>query len=117
MTSYAVIDAMRKAEAAPYAWIIDADHTEEATSEKSRVGTIGPSWVAPETEAHLMNDIGLGRQFRMLDSDGELYYSGRLLDERDEADVEWFGPLDDFGRPYAGATTIEYFENGKWVEV
>jgi len=31
--------------------------------------------------------------------------------------VEWFGPLDDFGHPNAGAVTIEYQENGEWVKV
>jgi hypothetical protein len=117
MIGYALIDAMREAEAAPYAWIIDTDHTEEPASKDSQMGTTGPRWASDEVTAHLANDMGLGRRFRMLDGDGELYYTGRLLDERDEADVEWFGPLDDFGRPYAGATTIEYFENGKWVEV
>lgn len=117
MTSYVVISQMRAEEAAPYAWIIDTDHTEKITSEHNEAGTTGPHWATDEQIARLANDIGLGRMFRMLDGDNELCYSGRLLDERDEDDVEWFGPLDDFGTPNVGATTIEYFENGEWVEV
>jgi hypothetical protein len=117
MTSYAVISQMREAEAAPYAWIIDIDHTEEPTSEHNEMGTTGPSWATDEQVARLANDMSLGRRFRMLDDRGEVYYSGRLIDERDEKEVEWFGPLDDFGHPNAGAVTIEYQENGEWVKV
>jgi hypothetical protein len=117
MVAQVFIEHMRREEAAPYAWIIDIDHLEGPTGEHSRMGTTGPSWAADEHLVCLANDLGYGRRFRMRDSDGVLYYSGRLLDEREEADVEWAGPLDDFGRPNDGCTTIEYYENGKWVEV
>jgi hypothetical protein len=44
----------------------------------------------------------------MLDDDGTPYYYGRssLID---------FGPLDDFGGPNAGCSTIEYLnQHGDW---
>ena len=46
--------------------------------------------------------------FRMLDDDGEVYYTGYSDDNSS------FKPLDDFGTPNAGCTEIQYFENGKW---
>lgn len=117
MVAQTVISEMRRQEAAPYAWIIDVDHTEDAGSEHNEMGTTGPNWASDEHVAKLTANLGFGRMFRMYDADGELYYSGRLIDGRDDRDVEWFGPLDDFGRPNAGCTSIEYFEDGKWVEV
>jgi len=50
-------------------------------------------------------------KFRMKDDDGEVYYHG-LCDDSETEDA--FEPLDDFGMPNAGCTSIEYFENGKW---
>lgn len=49
--------------------------------------------------------IAEGREFRMLDDDGEHYYTGFYLGPHDGTE---FGPLDDFGTPNAGATSIEY---------
>jgi hypothetical protein len=54
---------------------------------------------------------GKGRAFRMRDDDQIVYYHGRYLGPDDE---DMFGPLDDLGRPDAGAADIQYRENGKW---
>ncbi len=49
-------------------------------------------------------------KFRMSDDDDEVYYVGYASDDSS------FDPLDDFGMPNAGCTTIEYYniENGSW---
>lgn len=52
----------------------------------------------------------LPHQFRMKDDDGEIYYYGRSSSDSS------FAPLDDFGMPNAGCTTIEYYnqKTKKW---
>ena len=47
-------------------------------------------------------------KFRMSDDDGEIYYYGYSDDDSD------LDPLDDFGMPNAGCTTIEYYDCGTW---
>jgi len=94
---------------ARYAWIIDTDHL--ASPEfGDEAGITGPRSITEEQTAALA--AGEGARFKMYDDDGELYYSGRFLGD-DEAE-EAFGPLDDFGMPNAGATTIKYLRNGIW---
>lgn len=44
-------------------------------------------------------------KFRMLDDDGEVYYEGRSSSDSS------FDPLDDFGTPNDGCTTIQYWNN------
>jgi hypothetical protein len=58
-------------------------------------------------------------RFRMLDGDGEPYYEGLLYFDQKEEDRNpevWFAPIDDFGEPNAGCTSIEYWNNKyrKW---
>lgn len=50
-------------------------------------------------------------KFRMRDDDGELCYEGvgNCLTAG-----EGFEPLDDFGMPNAGCTSIEWFVQGRW---
>ena len=95
------------------AWIIDRDHLAEdsakAGDEVSKAGTndnavgiIGP-W------NYKGNGSELTKRFRMLDSDGVLYYSGRCNTNDDNNAL---GPLDNFGEPNAGATTIQYWVAG-----
>ncbi|MDF5756555.1 hypothetical protein [Spongiactinospora sp. TRM90649] len=56
---------------------------------------------------------GIG--FRLLDSDGALYYEGRLIVPPGEEDGELlFKPLD-WAVPYAGCATVQYCdEQGQW---
>jgi hypothetical protein len=51
--------------------------------------------------------------FRMYDADGNLYYEGRSDDCTSE---RAFDPLEDYGKPNAGATDIYYLNEkaGKW---
>ena len=58
---------------------------------------------------------GDGMEFRMGDDDGELYYSGRFVPADLSDGDEGFGPLDDFGRPNAGAVTIKYKAGAVWM--
>lgn len=46
--------------------------------------------------------------FQMFDDDDNLYYEGY-------SDRESFTPLDDFGMPNAGCTTIKYKHGNEWV--
>lgn len=49
--------------------------------------------------------------FRMYDDDGELYYRGFLVGD------DLHAPLDDYGMPNAGCTSIKVLEKGKWEQV
>jgi hypothetical protein len=89
-----------------YGWIIDEQHI----GVESRDGVVGPSDIPEEIEKQL--EDGEGKTFRMLDADDNVYYKGRII--KDEGDGKGFEPLDDFGRPDAGAIYIEYLNNGSW---
>lgn len=100
---------------AKYGWIIDkdliADTSEPAETNLNATGLTGPRDISPEITARLK--AGEGRKFRMKDDDGELYYEGRIVSE-EEGTEDDFGPLDDFGRPNAGCTSIEYYTDKGW---
>jgi hypothetical protein len=74
-----------------YNWIITDDYIDNGIE----VGVTGPRNKSRNTENE--------GEFRMLDDDGELYYRGKIW-----GDYDGFEPLDDFGMPNAGCTTIEY---------
>ena len=99
-----------------YAWIIDKDHLDGTDT-----GVIGPRGANALMVNALQTDKKVGEAFRMRDDDGELYYSGRILfDHATELEDETeLAPLDDFGMPNAGCTTIEYrnSETKKWEAV
>ncbi len=78
--------------AAKYGWVITEDFIGGATGV---MGPRGVGYTADEVRAQ-------GRPFEMRDDDGEVYYRGFLLGGNG------FEPLDDFGRPNAGATDIYY---------
>ena len=94
-----------------YAWIID--YVEDDHWYADEIGTIGPHHADPKLVGQLTTDKRAGDTFRMKDDDGEVYYVGRIiLDD----DTSGFEPLDDFGMPNAGCTSIEYREKtGAWV--
>ena len=100
-----------------YGWIITRDLLETEDSRYNRVGTTGPHDLTNEQEPDLQD--GAGDRFKMYDSDDELYYEGRIV-----GDYDGFEPLDDFGRPDAGAVTIKYQDipelaggTGEWKEL
>ena len=92
------------------AWIIDKDLIAEPDAKpgtyENAVGIIGP-------RSYRGDGSELKHRFRMLDSDGNVYYEGRC-DTCDDDNA--LGPLDDFGEPNAGAATIQYFVDGKGWE-
>lgn len=98
---------------ASYAWVITEDHLFDGdTIDRNEAGTSGPSDAPADLLARLA--AGEGREFRIHDDDGELYYAGRIITRDEPGCQEDFGPLDDWGTPNAGATEIRYRANGKW---
>ena len=90
-----------------YHWIITTDHIDGGRSKGIR---------GPRGSRATVEDItAKGQPFRMHDDDGELYYEGVYLGPDDES---MFGPLDDFGTPNAGCTSIQ-FKNarGAWEKL
>ena len=88
------------------AWIIDKDLIAEPGAEPgtndNAVGVMGP-------RSYRGDGSELKHRFRMLDDDGKVYYEGRCSSDNDDNAL---GPLDDFGEPNAGCTTIQYFVIG-----
>lgn len=121
---------------APYGWLIIRDLITDGTDPKgtncNAPGVRGPHGLHPDVETRLVAAAKLGKRrgtladpnvefFRMYDDDGNLYYTGCYL-VTDDTDPDGFEPLDDFGRPNAGCTRIDYFRgitDGKeaWAEL
>lgn len=104
------------------AWIITKDKIADAEApEASNCNAKGLTGPRTATDADVKRlKAGEGKRFRMLDDDGEIYYYGRQLEESEcteEYENGYFGaesefaPLDNFGRPNAGCTEIQ-FDNG-----
>lgn len=95
-----------RAKMAPYGWIITKDYIADAVpvdkmgKEFVAVQVVGPSRVSDEIMARLK--AGEGRAFALYDDDNTLYYRGKIIGG------EGFEPLDDYGMPNAGCTTIKY---------
>lgn len=104
-----------------HGWIVDTDHLAEAgegadgDDEEGRIGPHDASQ-AVRDRLRLLRGDQVARRWRCLDGDGELCYSGRYVGPMDE---RAFSPLDDFARPDAGATRIEYLNpvSGQWEEL
>lgn len=92
-------------ELAPYAWIITSVTPHGGCPESER-GTIGPSrapnFLICETRRRK------AQAFRMLDDDGIIYYYGRIA-----GTFDGFEPLEDFGTPNAGCTSIQLYDRDK----
>jgi len=90
-------------------WIIDTDHIAEPDAKpgtnSNAVGVMGPHGTTYGPDAP-----ELKHRFRMYDDDGELYYSGRCTEP------DTFDPLDDYGTPNAGCTSIQFQDptTGEW---
>lgn len=108
-----------------YAWQITYDHLDHRPDDVN-----GPRNADEKLLAELAAAIKAGRAswqpaddvewFRMYDDDGNLYYTGVLIGEPDpEGSEGGFEPLDDYGTPNAGCTSIEYLtghdESGKEI--
>ena len=100
---------------APYKWVIDKDHFADedapAGTNANAVGVCGPYNCTDE-------DIDLPDQFRMFCDDGDLVYEGRTnaltVSQDRSSPVCGFEPLEDFGEPNAGCTSIDYLIDGEW---
>lgn len=112
-----------------YAWIIDTDHmpdeqAPEGTNGNAR-GVTGPrnanQWMVDRLGDPGLSDVSARIfTFEMRDSDGELYYTGRLIADDGERETlrdgvtetiserACYAPLADFGMPNAGAVEITY---------
>ncbi len=94
-------------------WTITRDHIADPDAQPgtnaNAVGIVGPR-TAKRTHEQIKADPS-GKKFLMRDDDGELYYEGVLVGG------DGFEPLDDFGGPNAGATSIEYREGNKWKQL
>ena len=95
------------------AYAITKDHLPNADAAAgtngNATGLIGPRSVKLSFEEIVTHPKG--QKFRMLDDDGEVYYEGIFVGD-DE-----FQPLDFFGTPTAGCTSIEYWNpahGGTW---
>lgn len=96
------IDTLLEQGGSRYAWMIDKDVLfNPAHEDKSAVGVVGPRNASSDLIAKL--NRGEGDKFEMRDDDGELYYKGRIV-----GNFEGFEPLDDYGTPNAGCTSIRY---------
>lgn len=101
-----------------HAWIITkdliADEDAPEGTNLNAVGLAGPS-TAPD---HLLDALsaGQGKEFKMYDDDGELYYVGKgIADEGDEGfEAFCYAPLGDFGMPNAGCTLIKWTNHPEW---
>jgi len=101
-----------------YAWRITKDLIDDGKA----IGTEGPQ-NAPNTmlaivrqlekDPSMANELPKATRFRMLDDDGEVYFEGFLYGDN----VDLFEPLDDFGMPGYGCTSIETMQDGQWVKV
>jgi hypothetical protein len=86
-----------------HGWIITKDNIDGGLY----VGTRGPRNATASADEIKAS----GQRFRLRDDDGEIYYYGKAITPDDG---DGFEPLDHFGTPLAGCTTIEYFERGGW---
>jgi hypothetical protein len=93
---------------ANHGWIITKDYYAERYQEKSSVGTMGPHDISPKIQEQLTK--GEGIKFRLLDDDNELLAEGLQI----EGDTDGFAPLDDFGMPNWGCTTLMQLIDDEW---
>ncbi len=87
-----------------YGYVITRDHLDRQA--RNILGPRNTGLIRDEIIAH-------GKPFRLKDDDGNLCYEGMYCGPDDET---MFCPLDCFGEPAAGCTTIEYanHQTGEW---
>lgn len=82
-------------------WVITFDHGVCNDCENANIAQVD----------QLQKD-GFTQAFRLLDDDDEVYYTGWIKPDTDE-----FAPLDDFGMPNAGCTSIQFQKEDTWETV
>lgn len=88
-------------------WIITKDHCKNEYDPRDHTGTQSVNF--EEVKA-----VSLVHRFRMYDDDDILYYEG--LSDNCETEKA-FDPLDNFGKPNVGCTSIFYLRGEKWEEL
>jgi len=95
------------------AWTITRDYFADPDAKRgtnsNAVGIVGPC--AARLTAQQIIEHPDAKRFRMLDDDGEIYYEGYIVGSDELA------PIDHFGEPNAGCTSIQVQENGAWTYV
>jgi hypothetical protein len=92
-----------------YAWTITKDHIADFSKPRGTNSNAEGMVVNVGNAKFTHNEILSmtdKEYFQMTDDDDELYYEGYII-----GDYDGFEPLDDFGQPNAGATTIKYLNN------
>lgn len=97
-------------------FLITGDFINTEPGDRSKNGLIGPRGC--KLEAKDFADHPQAQRFQMLDDDGNIYYTGLFIDTEDNEEGE-LQPLDCFGMPDAGCTSIEYWNKAKrkYIEV
>jgi hypothetical protein len=104
-----------------FGWIVDSDFTCDPDGDPegayivagnwhwSEFGRIGPRNIPDpiRDRLRLLRGRWVAQRWRCLDDDGIVYYQGRYVGPGDE---RMFAPLDNFARPHAGCTAIEYLD-------
>ena len=101
-------------------WTITKDYIANETapqpSNANAVGMVGPRNAKLNAEQIIGHPQA--RKFRIKDDDGKLYFEGVMVITPEDGDDAEFRPLDDFGTPNAGATSIEYQRpDGSWEKI
>lgn len=96
-----------------YAWTITKDHDPDAEAPPgTNLNALGVQGPFDAPQRLLDRVLAEGKAFRIRDSDGNVYYTGKIIDPKGENEM---APLDDFGHPNAGASDIQYRnEAGEW---
>lgn len=107
---------------AGYAWVIFKSWIDGKldTTTNRNSGFVHPVQVdigGPSNASQAMFELvnTRGKLFRIYDDDGVLYYEGRVYYAPD-CNEDYGNPLEDWGTPGAGATSLRYYEDGKWTE-
>ena len=94
-------------------WTITKDYLADPDARpgtnSNAVGIVGPR--AARLTAQQIIEHPDAKRFRMLDDDGEINYEGYIVG------IDELAPIDHFGEPNAGCTSIQVQENGAWVYV
>ena len=67
------------------------------------------------TESENRKRADEGREFRLLDGDGTVYFQGRMWSEDPGSDDD-FAPLDCYGSAF-GCVEIQYHVDGEWASL
>ena len=90
---------------AKYTWIVTRDRA--LGDDSDAVGQIGPP--GAKDRASFETVVRRGAHFRLLDSCGEVRYTGYIF-----GDYQGFEPLEEYGRT-KGCTQSQYHSSGVWT--